>query len=55
VSAHRAGPGLRCRTLFGVVLCGIVLAPAEPAAAGRLTDFSQEEFLTLPRVCRLLV
>ena len=51
MSVHRAGPGHGCRALLGVVLCGIVLAPAEPAAAGRLTDFSQAEFLTLPRVC----
>ena len=51
MSVHRAGPGRGCRALLGVVLCGIVLAPAEPAAAGRLTDFSQAEFLTLPRVC----
>ena len=51
MSVHRAGPGTPLPGAPGVVLCGIVLAPAEPAAAGRLTDFSQAEFLTLPRVC----
>jgi tetratricopeptide (TPR) repeat protein len=45
------GPARQRRARLGVVLCGLVLAPAAPAAAGRLTDFSQAEFLTLPRVC----
>ena len=51
MSAQHVGPGRRRRALLGVALCGLVLAPVDPAAAGRLTDFSQEEFHTLPRVC----
>ena len=51
MSFRQGGPGRRCRALLGVALFGVVLAPADPAAAGRLTDFSQEEFRTLPRIC----
>jgi hypothetical protein len=35
----------------GLALVGFVVGRSEPAAAGRLTNFSQEEFRTLPRVC----
>ena len=41
----------RHRRLVGFVLAGFVVARGEPAAGGRLTDFSQEEFRTLPRLC----
>lgn len=51
VNFRPAGPGRRGRVLLCVALFGVVVAPVEPAAAGRLTDFSQEEFLTLPRTC----
>jgi tetratricopeptide (TPR) repeat protein len=34
-----------------LALVGFLVARGEPAAGGRLTDFSQEEFRTLPRVC----
>lgn len=44
---HRGVLGVALR---GVAL-GVVVAHGEPAEGGRLTDFSQEEFRTLPRVC----
>src|SRR5262245_27703952 len=38
------------RLLAGAALVGSIVGRGEPAA-GRLTDFTQDEFRTLPRVC----
>jgi tetratricopeptide (TPR) repeat protein len=41
----------RYRRLVGLALIGFVVTCGEPASGGRLTDFSQEELHTLPRLC----
>jgi len=41
----------RHRRWVGVALVGVVVARGAPAAAQRLTDFTQEELHTLPRLC----
>jgi tetratricopeptide (TPR) repeat protein len=39
------------RGLVGLALVGFVVARGGPAAGGRLSNFSQEELRTLPRLC----
>jgi len=39
------------RARRAVALLGVAIAAAEPAVAGRLTDFSQAELRMLPRLC----
>ena len=42
---------MRRRRLVGCALVGVVLARGAPVAGGALTDFTQREFWTLPRLC----
>jgi hypothetical protein len=48
---HAARGDRRARARRVVALCAVVIAAAGSADAGPLTDFSQAELLTLPRIC----
>lgn len=51
VAHDRRGARCRRRALFAVALLALATAGARPAAAGRLTDFSQEELHSLSQLC----